>query len=272
MKTRIISGIAMLPLLLVFYLGGYPLMVLIFIAAAMAMHEFFNAFKNVDIHPNYGVGIFFLVALYVLYLLSSMSKISQELISHVNLIWLYVTVFACMMMLFNFKKHKLEDAMSTLLGILYVAFFSFHIVLVDQMGEHGVLVWLIIISAFGTDIFAYFVGMALGKHKLAPNISPKKSIEGSVGGVIGSILLCGIFGHLFAPEFWIDCMVIGLIGGVVSQLGDLTASIFKRKIGIKDYGNLIPGHGGVMDRIDSVLYTAPIVYYYIVVVHLIFGR
>lgn len=105
--------------------------------------------------------------------------------------------------------------------------------------------------------------MALGKHKLCPKISPKKSIEGSVGGIVGSVILSGIFTMIFAQNYIMHGCVIGLLGSVVSQFGDLTASVFKRKMGIKDYGKLIPGHGGILDRFDSVLFTAPVVYYYV---------
>lgn len=272
MKTRVISGLAMLPLLLIFYLGGYPLAIMVFIAAAIGMREFFNAFKTIGINPSYGVGMFSLVGLYAIYLAFHIFTIPPAFIPHISLLWVFVTVLACMLILFDFDKHGIEDSMSTLLGIFYLVFFSFHIVLIDHMGEYRILIWLVIMSAFGTDIFAYFVGMTLGKHKLAPRISPKKSIEGSIGGVVGSVIICSGFGILFAPDFLLDCLLLGLLGGVVSQLGDLTASIFKRKIGIKDYGNLIPGHGGVLDRVDSVLYTGPMVYYYIVLVHILLGR
>ena len=91
-------------------------------------------------------------------------------------------------------------------------------------------------------------------------------MEGSAGGILGSILLCGLFSYFLIPRLLIHCLIIGLLGGIVSQFGDLTASIFKRKMGIKDYGNLIPGHGGILDRFDSVLFTAPMVYYYIILI------
>ena len=113
---------------------------------------------------------------------------------------------------------------------------------------------------------AYFTGYFLGKHKLCPKISPKKTIEGSIGGIIGSVVLSALFGYFFFERILIHCIIIGIIGGIVSQFGDLTASVFKRKMGIKDYGNLIPGHGGILDRFDSVLFTAPMVYYYIMLV------
>ena len=102
----------------------------------------------------------------------------------------------------------------------------------------------------------------MGKHKLCPVISPKKTIEGSVSGILGTVIVTMLIGYFMMDSsklLWYAA--IGVAGGIVSQLGDLTASIFKRKMGIKDYGTLIPGHGGIMDRFDSVLFTAPMVYY-----------
>ena len=147
-----------------------------------------------------------------------------------------------------------------------MVFFLYHIILIDGLGEYSILIWLVIITAFSTDIMAYFSGYLFGKHKLAPNLSPKKTIEGAIGGAIGSILFSGLFGYFIVPRLLIHCLIIGLIGGIMSQFGDLTASALKRKMGVKDYGNLIPGHGGIMDRFDSVIFMAPIIYYYIMIV------
>jgi phosphatidate cytidylyltransferase len=130
----------------------------------------------------------------------------------------------------------------------------------------GHMLWLVILTAFGTDIMAYFTGFFLGKHKLCLNISPKKTVEGAIGGIVGSVILCTLFGYLISEGPLIHFILIGLFGSMAAQAGDLTASIFKRKMGIKDYGNLIPGHGGILDRFDSVLFTAPFVYYYIMLV------
>jgi len=182
------------------------------------------------------------------------------------MVWFLAVVIMSLLYLFNIEKRELADAMATLTGIFYVVFLSLHVTLVEQIGEYGILVWLIFLTAFGTDSMAYFTGLAIGKHKLAPKISPKKTIEGSIGGILGSILLCALFGYFVTPGLLLHCIVIGLLGGVISQFGDLTASIFKRKMGIKDFGNLIPGHGGILDRFDSVLFTAPMVYYYIVLI------
>ena len=257
MKTRILSGLIMVPLLAVLYFGGYVLTAACFIIAIVGVYEFFRGFKAMDVHPSYPVALLSAIFLY------AMNIFTENDTWH--MLWLFLSVLLSMLYLFNIEHRKLEDAMSTIVGIVYVIFFSYHVLLVEQT-DASILIWLIVISAFGTDIFAYFTGMAIGKHKLCPHISPKKSIEGSVGGTLASVILCGLFGYFFAEEYLVHCFVIGLLGGIISQLGDLTASVFKRKMGIKDYGNLIPGHGGILDRFDTVLFTAPLVYYYIVLV------
>lgn len=258
MKTRVISGIIMLPLLLVVYFGGPVLLAGCFIIGIMAVREFYNGFHAMDVKPSYWIAA---VSAFALYAINIMGLDDSW-----YMMWFFGVVVASLLYLFKIDDRKLEDAMATIVGIFYVIFFSFHVALVDQSGEFSILVWLIFLTAFGTDIMAYFTGYAIGKHKLCPKISPKKTIEGSIGGIIGSVVLCTLFGYFCCERLIVHCIVIGVLGGVISQFGDLTASIFKRKMGIKDYGNLIPGHGGILDRFDSVMFTAPMVYYYIALV------
>lgn len=255
MKTRVLSGLIMVPFLVVFYFGGWVLAAACFLVGTVGVYEFYKGFRHMGIRPCFPIGAGSAVFLYAIYLMEG----GEEL----YLLWIFLTVLACLLYLFKIEERKPEDAMATITGIFYVVFFSFHVMRTEGTGDTGILIWLIVFSAFGTDIMAYFTGMALGKHKLCLKISPKKTIEGAVGGVLGSVIICGAFGYFFAHEYWIHALIIGGLGGVFSQLGDLTASIFKRKMDIKDYGNLIPGHGGVLDRFDSVLFTAPLVYYYI---------
>ncbi|ESE31109.1 phosphatidate cytidylyltransferase [Eubacterium brachy ATCC 33089] len=255
MKTRIISGVVMLPLLAVLYFGGWAVKIAGFLVAVIGIKEFYSGFEKMDIKPSFAIGMCSAAMLYCINIFYP----SPE----AHFLWLFLSILACLLYLFDIDNRKLEDGMATATGIIYIVFFSYHIVLFDQLGYLRIFIWLAIISAFGTDIFAYFVGMALGKHKLCPKISPKKSIEGSVGGIVGSVILSGIFTMIFAQNYIMHGCVIGLLGSVVSQFGDLTASVFKRKMGIKDYGKLIPGHGGILDRFDSVLFTAPVVYYYV---------
>ena len=123
-------------------------------------------------------------------------------------------------------------------------------------------------TAILTDIFAYFTGYFFGKHKLAPVLSPKKTIEGALGGVLGSVLFSIVFALIAKLDIFPHMVIMGVVGSIFAQLGDLTASAFKRKIGIKDYGNIIPGHGGILDRVDSIIFTAPVIYYYLQLVFL----
>lgn len=258
MKTRILSGLIMVPLLAVLYFGGYVLLAACFIIGVMAVNEFYHGFEAMGVKPCYIAAYAAILDLYAINLFTEDY--------HWYMVWFFGCVLISLLYLFKIEERKLEDGMATLTGIFYVIFFSYHVLLVEQTGEYSLFVWLIVLTAFGTDIMAYFTGVFLGKHKLCPKISPKKTIEGSIGGILGSMILCGLFSWFVMPRLLVHGLIIGLLGGIISQFGDLTASIFKRKMGIKDYGNLIPGHGGILDRFDSVLFTAPMVYYYIILV------
>lgn len=267
MKTRILSGLIMLPLLVIVILNGWILYAGSFVISIMAAYEFFRGFRELDIKPSYPIALCSMAALYILGALRHVAASGggTGLITfeseHWIMLWIFATVLACLLYLFSIEKRKLEDSMVTLTGVFYVGFFCYTIGAL-ALSEVNILVWLVIITAFGTDICAYFAGVTMGKHKLCPKISPKKTWEGAVGGILGSVILSGIFGLVFAGELLPHCLVIGFLASIVSMFGDLTASIFKRKMGIKDYGNLIPGHGGILDRFDSVLFTGPVIYFY----------
>ena len=264
MKTRVISGLIMAPLLLIVVLGGYPLMAAAVLIGIVGLKEFYHGFHAMDVKPCYPIGVIAVIGLYLINILTGTAGIHEGNFKW-HVLWFFGVILASMLYLFKIDERKLEDGMATMTGILYVVFFSYHVVLIDQ-SDYALLVWLVLITAFVTDIMAYFSGYFFGKHKLCPKISPKKTIEGSIGGTLGTMLVSGLFGHFVMPQLMVHCMIMGAMGAVFSQFGDLTASIFKRKMGIKDYGNLIPGHGGILDRFDSVLFTAPLIYYYIIFV------
>ncbi len=130
------------------------------------------------------------------------------------------------------------------------------------------MVWIIFIISLGSDTFAYFVGRSFGKRKLSKELSPKKTVEGAIGGVVGAALLAVLYGmymHRFITDVsvyqYIGLGIMGAVGSVISQFGDISASAMKRICGIKDFGKLMPGHGGLLDRIDSIIFVAPFVYY-----------
>ena len=168
---------------------------------------------------------------------------------------------------FTYPKYETNQVMATLFGVIYVSMMLSYIYQIRLMDNGLWIVWLVFIGSWISDTADYCVGMLIGKHKLAPVVSPKKSIEGSVGGIIGSALVGAIYALAIQSKLKMDFnpilafAIIGAASSVISQIGDLAASAIKRKHDFKDYGTLIPGHGGILDRFDSVLFTAPIVYY-----------
>ena len=164
-------------------------------------------------------------------------------------------------------KTNIQDIAITLLGIFYIVGFIMFIPIIRGKNNGNFLVWYIFLSAWGTDILAYAIGKTLGKPKIKENdISPNKTIEGCIAGTIGAVLMVVIYALVcnlvFHTQFnYIIVAVIGLLLSLVSQIGDLAASSVKRFNGIKDFSHLIPGHGGMLDRIDSILFIAPFAYF-----------
>lgn len=172
----------------------------------------------------------------------------------------------------TFPKYNSEQITMVVFGFFYVVMPLMYIFQTRQLSGGEYAVWLIFIGSWGSDTMAYVVGRKLGKTKIAPKLSPKKSLEGLIGGIVGAALIGVIFAIIFKSQleesFSNPILLFGLtgaIGSVVSQIGDMAASAIKRNKGIKDYGTLIPGHGGILDRFDSVIFIAPIVYFMITV-------
>ena len=179
-----------------------------------------------------------------------------------------ILAFIAMMFVyvFGFPKFTAEQVMCTYFSFIYAPVMLSFIFLTREIDNGIYLVWMVFICSWISDTFAYLTGIMIGKHKLAPKLSPKKSIEGSIGGIVGAALVGAAFGAymdsvLIIGNLAIVLAIVGGVGSVISQVGDLAASAIKRNHGIKDYGKLIPGHGGIMDRFDSVIFTAPITYF-----------
>ena len=161
---------------------------------------------------------------------------------------------------FGYPKYHAEQVMAAFFGVVYVAVMLSFIYLTRSLPDGKFLVWLIFLCSWGCDTCAYCAGMLIGKHKMAPVLSPKKSIEGAVGGVAGAALLGVIYAAATQGKM-AEYSLICAVGALISMVGDLAASAIKRNQNIKDYGKLIPGHGGILDRFDSVIITAPVIYY-----------
>ncbi|MGA3208369.1 MAG: phosphatidate cytidylyltransferase [Syntrophales bacterium] len=167
--------------------------------------------------------------------------------------------------LFGMNDHSI-DAVSVsklVFGFIYIPFMLSHFILLRHSNDGMMWIFFILILAFSGDIAAFYVGRSLGKRKLMPAVSPGKTVEGTAGLLIGSVIGCVLFQQLFLPRLPVfHASVLGLSGGIMGQLGDLCESVIKRASGVKDSGSLVLGHGGLLDRLDCLIFIAPYVYYY----------
>ena len=226
--------------------------------AIVAMHEYLGAISKVC-KPIKWIGYVSCIMVATINLIPEQYLLQVLMISIPSvLLILFAHVIATDM------KITFKDIAYTLLGICYIPVFIMFLSLVDGMNNGKILLGYIFIAAWGTDVFAYCLGIKIGKHKFS-KVSPKKSIEGCISGTVGAIIITliytAILNNCFAFEysylmFGISALVLSLIG----QMGDFSASCIKRYVDIKDYSNLLPGHGGMLDRIDSVLFIAPFAY------------
>lgn len=261
-KTRLLSGILLVIIALVTVIGGGDILfATLVIISLIGMTELY---KIVDVHNKLLGAVGYVAALgyYALLRLDMKNAIMMLIIGFlVILMGVYV---------FSFPKYRAEQVMAVFFGMFYVAVMLSYVYQTRMLTQGVFLVWLVFICSWGCDTCAYCVGMLIGKHKMAPKLSPKKSVEGGIGGIVGAALLGAAYAAIvnhFAPQANADVLSYALIcgvGGAISQIGDLAASAIKRNHEIKDYGRLIPGHGGVLDRFDSVIFTAPIIFYLVV--------
>ena len=254
--VRLSSGILLLAIIIAAGIfGGDVLYALTLAISLIGYEEFLRVFHLENKAPGVW-GIVFLAFYYVGLRLWDVEDFALFILIAYLLALLAVYVF-------TFPKYRTEEIAEAFLGFVYVPVllsFIWQTRMLSIDGESTSLIYfLIFICSWGCDTCAYAVGMLLGKHKLAPVLSPKKSIEGAVGGVAGAALIGFLYASVFSLEAP-ECAFLCAAGAVVSQVGDLAASAIKRNHGIKDYGRLIPGHGGILDRFDSVIVTAPIIY------------
>jgi len=259
---RAITTLIGLPLvLLVINYGGLPLLFLCCLIALAGLREFYLAFSKKDrlIHViGYLATVGYFGAIFIF-------DAGYWLLIALTLF--IITVQTCLVVFF--RKLPISECISTVYGFLYVPFLLSFVVLVREHPLGYYYVWLIFTASFGCDTFAYLTGSLFGKNKLKNTPSPSKSWEGLIGGVIGATLI-GFFYGLSVSHFSVYpenvaymvliSSVISFLGALFSIIGDLAASAVKRHCEIKDFGNVFPGHGGFMDRLDSILTVAPIVY------------
>lgn len=254
-KTRLISGIVLVIIALATIISGSWILFFTLLAVSLiGMRELYKVMKVSDEHVTVLELVGYLGA--VLYYIAMKADFGNYgtmaiIISMILILFVYV---------FGYPKYHAEQVMAAFLGVIYVAVMLSFIYLTRSLPDGKFLVWLIFLCSWGCDTCAYCVGMLIGKHKMAPVLSPKKSIEGAVGGVAGAALLGVIYAAATQGKM-AEYALICAVGALISMVGDLAASAIKRNQNIKDYGKLIPGHGGILDRFDSVIITAPVIYY-----------
>ena len=262
-KTRLLSGVLLvIAALVTIIIGDILLFGLTLIISLLGFSELLRIFKVEK--SLLGLCGYAFAVLHFLFVRFGELLPSLLVDYYMVIIILYIIVLMTVMVL-TYPKYKVEQILATFFGFFYVVVMLSFIYQVRMLPLGAFTVWLIFICSWGSDTSAYCAGMTLGKRKLAPVLSPKKSVEGAIGGVLGAALLGFLYAlainHFAAVEVGlVSFAIIGAIGSVISQIGDLAASAFKRYYDIKDYGSLIPGHGGILDRFDSVIFTAPVIF------------
>ena len=254
---RIVSGLILIIIVGVILILGNTTAVNLAtsIVAIIAINEYFNIFKgkrNVDKWVGNILAI----------LIAFMNVIPTQILV---LEFLTAILLLFLKVILTQMKTNFEDIAVSAFGIFYIIGFIIFVPMLFRENNGRLLIWYIAISAWVTDTFAYLVGSKLGKHKLT-KISPKKSVEGSIAGTLGAVIVAVVYTYFINKYANIEVSYFTISGiilllSILGQIGDLAASSIKRYIGIKDFSNLIPGHGGMIDRIDSILFIAPFAYF-----------
>ncbi|MBQ3105060.1 MAG: phosphatidate cytidylyltransferase [Lachnospiraceae bacterium] len=264
-RTRIISGAVLVLLAILTILpGGYILAATLWGISMIAYRELCSACHILGEEArgnNLVTAGYLFISLYYFFMAAFSDRtylVFCVVMAMIAQLFVYV---------FTFPRFQAQQVMGAYFSFIYAPVMFSFVYLTRQLPQGLYLVWMIFVGSWISDTCAYTVGMLFGKHRLAPVLSPKKSVEGCLGGIVGSALVGGILGYvlflgmsLSSTTIWV-CALLGAMGSMVSQIGDLAASAIKRNYEIKDYSSLIPGHGGIMDRFDSVIITAPIVYF-----------
>lgn len=258
--TTALIGFPLVALVLIF--GNIYIVDIAFsIIAIMALYEYFHAFKSKDkANPVKWIGYVLAAAISLIHVIPT-----EYTKNALQLLLPSIVVVLFLMVIVSDMKINVKDIAITLLGIIYILGFIVFLPMLRGTSNGIYWIWYIIFAAWGTDIFAYLIGKKFGKHKFS-KISPNKSVEGCIAGVIGAVV--ATLGYTAALNYFADfhisyvyMLLVGIALSVLSQIGDFAASSIKRYVDLKDFSNLIPGHGGMLDRIDSLIFIAPFAYF-----------
>ncbi|GAB4152774.1 MAG: phosphatidate cytidylyltransferase [Ignavibacteriales bacterium] len=262
--TRIIVSVLAIPVLLaISIVGKIPFFLMMLLISVIAFNEYSKMLSNKRIIVNRFIGTLAIIAVFF----QAYFKWVE-----VSMLILSITLLLLLIELFHNKQSAINNLGGTLLGVFFIGMFSSTTINIREFyGENillynqgGYLISSIFITIWMCDSAAYFLGTAFGKHRLFLRVSPKKSWEGAIAGFIFSIISMSALKIIILDFFsWQDVIIIGIIIGIFGQIGDLVESLMKRDAGVKDSSSIIPGHGGILDRFDSLIFVAPIIYFYL---------
>ena len=261
---RVASALVGLPLVILVLLLGNKYIVDMFLAivAFLGMQEYFNAVSK-ETKPVRWIGYLSCLAIAGTHIVPENLPFGIMWIIYILAIPSILVLLFAQVVITNMKTN-FKDIAYTLFGIIYIVGFIMFIALLRGLDTGKILIWYAIIAAWGTDTSAYIVGKRFGKHKFS-EVSPKKSLEGCIAGIVGACLISALFTFIINKAWnfeysYLYTTIIVAILSIIGQLGDFSASSIKRYVDVKDYSNLIPGHGGMLDRIDSLIFLAPFAY------------
>ena len=263
---RVLTGLIGFPIVACTLIFGnkYLIDILFAIIAALSLHEYNNALK-LKAKPILWLEYFACALIGLIHIIPTQYLvyiIGATIPTTILILFLHVIIT-------NMKTNIVDIAL-TFFGICYITIFLMFIPILMGGKDGKLLVWYIMFAAWGTDTFAYIIAKKFGKHKFSP-ISPKKSIEGCIGGTIGALIFIIPYTIILNTYFnmninYITITIIGIVLSIIGQIGDFSASTIKRYVGIKDFSNLLPGHGGMLDRIDSIIFIAPFAYFLLMLI------
>ena len=267
-ETRMLTGFIIgLVVLGCLYFGGIFLLLLITTCIFLGSKEYVEILKHKGFFPSLKVILVLDLILAILFFINNISLILVAVTGGV------ITSF--MWVLFKGRQPYIANVATTVLGFLYGGWLMLHLVLLRGLTNTGILdisaknslgigyIFFLFFVILTTDMGCYFLGRKFGKHQLSPTVSPKKTIEGSIGGFVCALATALFIGYLIKLPF-IHSLILGILSSLFAQIGDLCESLIKRDAGVKDSSDIIPGHGGFLDRTDSYVFTIPIMYYYLI--------
>lgn len=274
LKKRIITSLWGIPLLAAITWFGEPLFTILMVAwGSVAVFEFYRPVTATRGSPLTYFGLVW-TALFIASRNSQVISFLQPHFRESQLAPLLITLAVILPLIWHLLRPRKVEAFAswvwTIAGILYIGWLLGYIVALRDLDSNQTWqswVFFALFTTFASDTAAFFTGRAWGRHKLAPNISPGKTREGAIGGFLGAIVLSLFFilpTPLHLPLSWGQAILLGGLVSIFGQLGDLVESLFKRNMGVKDSGNLLPGHGGVLDRLDSIIFAGIVVYYFVI--------